>query len=334
MRNLDKVLREPSTKQELVNFQACLHQIRALAPDYFRVTLMHASVGKTYVAGNHAGPQGPDGNPTERFFQVGDIQTLVPHLVRENRRAYNIFITLFHADWWYIVLDDILPETIQKLEAAGLTPRMMIESSRSRFQGIYCVPKDDATAAEANEAFKLLNRRYGDPKIVGLNHPFRAAGFGNSKLKHRNEVGHYPFVRVEFTHDGASPGMGAILEEAREILTKKKKTKRMMVKANRVANRPPDTAVVVLEATSLKVAREHYVHAHQNFGKTFIAHRADWMVVRSLAARGVSDTEIEVVLMQESPNLLSRFGGSFKKAERYVRRTVVRYRMFLEGELK
>jgi hypothetical protein len=190
MKNVQRAFREPTSSRELRVFQLASAQLRALAVDRFRITLMSPVKGATYNLGKDAGPI-VDGAPTERFFLPQELRSLIPHLVSENDRHFNIFLTPIHQDWHYIVLDDLVSETLDQVSRIGLEPSILILSSPNRYQGIYKLLKAGTTKGEANALFRTLNQRYGDPKISGLVHGFRLAGFSNRKDKYRDANGHY-----------------------------------------------------------------------------------------------------------------------------------------------
>ena len=167
MKDILQKIRLPASPAEIAVADAVGAQLMALRPDSLRITLMHSEQKEaTYNLGKGAGLQGPAGTPAEHFFTSDEAIGLVPFLLQENsnQRGYNIFITPFSASVWYILLDDILPAKIAELAQLRLTPQLLIESSPQRFQGIYLLPRECATKDEANNLFRLINARHGDPK--------------------------------------------------------------------------------------------------------------------------------------------------------------------------
>ena len=217
MKHIDSHIRHPATPAEHSVVAALTAQLAALRPDQVRITLMHSESNETsYNPGKGEWPKGPSGKPTERFFTAAEVIGLVPFLLTENanHRGYNIFITPFSEPVCYILLDDVLPQKMAELEGLRLTPQMLIESSPQRFQGIYLLPKEMATKDEANGLFRLINARHGDPKISGLTHPFRAAGFKNRKPKYQKPNGFYPFAGMILGGKLLPEGLPPLLEVA------------------------------------------------------------------------------------------------------------------------
>ena len=218
MKDILQKIRLPASPAEIAVADAVGAQLMALRPDSLRITLMHSEQKEaTYNLGKGAGLQGPAGTPAERFFTSDEAIGLVPFLLQENsnQRGYNIFITPFSTSVWYILLDDILPAKIAELAQLRLTPQLLIESSPQRFQGIYLLPRECATKDEANDLFRLINARHGDPRISGLIHPFRAVGFRNRKPKYQQPNGFYPFAGMVWGGKPLPEGLLPLLNEVK-----------------------------------------------------------------------------------------------------------------------
>lgn len=324
MMHIDSHIRHPATPAERSVVAAVTAQLVALRPDRVRITLMHSERKETsYNPGKGEGPQGLSGRPTERLFTAEEVIALVPFLLTENgnHRGYNVFITPFSEAFWYILLDDVLPQKLADLDGLRLTPQMLIESSPQRFQGIYLLPKAMATKDEANALFRLINARHGDPKISGLTHPFRAAGFKNRKPKYQKPNGFYPFAGMVWVGKPMPEGLLALLEEAKALVRVIPPRER---RSSRVLKSIDASAPVALDRETTKYAREHYRQLGWRYGRGFDVFKADFMLAERLLARRLTADRVAAALMRFSPDILARCGGKAAGVKRYVTKTVLR----------
>lgn len=324
MKLLDTKIRRPASPTERSVVAAVTAQLASLQPDHLRVTLMHSERKEvSYNLGKREGPQGLSGRPTERFFTAEEVIALVPFLLTENgnRRGYNVFITPFSESFWYILLDDVLPQKLAELEGLRLTPQMLIESSPQRFQGIYLLPKQMATKDEANALFRLINARHGDPKISGLTHPFRAAGFRNRKPKYQKPNGFFPFAGMIWGGKPPPEGLLPLLEEARALV-------RIIVpkarRSSRVLKTLDASTSVTVDSQTSAYAREHYRRLGWRYGRDYDRFKADFMLAERLLSRQLPADRVAAALMGFSPDLLARCGWKAAGVRRYVTKTVLR----------
>lgn len=133
---------------------------------------------------------GLDGRTAE---EVRDRLWLVARYALDRK---NINVVPLSRDKHHILVDDLTSAKLKQLKEDGYRPACVVESSPGSFQAILTVPKsgdDPETEREtANRLTKLLNERYGDPKLSGSVHAHRLPPFGNFKPKHRREDGSYP----------------------------------------------------------------------------------------------------------------------------------------------
>ena len=324
MKHIDSQIRHPVTSAERSVVAAVTAQLAALQPDQVRITLMHSERKEaSYNPGKGEGPQGLSGRPTERFFSREEVIGLVPFLLKENgnRRGYNVFITPFSEAVWYILLDDILPAKMAELEGLRLTPQMLIESSPQRFQGLFLLPKELATKDEANALFRLINARHGDPKISGLTHPFRAAGFKNRKPKYQKPNGFYPFAGMIWGGKLLPEGLLPLLEEAKALVRVIPPKER---RSSRVLKSIDALAPIAVDTETSKYAREHYRRLGWRYGRDYDRFKADFMLAERLLARRLPADRVAAALMGFSPDILARCGGKAAGVKRYVTKTVLR----------
>lgn len=159
----------------------------ALQAEAYRITLKdRTGEGSTWVLGKGQGPQGKDGQPTERFYNADEVRKMLGRLSAENAKGKDIYITPLSARAHYVLIDDIKPGVVDQLKKDGYVPRLVQSSSRDNQQAIITIPrlglKDRAEEQTlANKVVGELNQAYGDPKLSGVVRPFRMAGFANKK---------------------------------------------------------------------------------------------------------------------------------------------------------
>ena len=179
------------TKQDQVKAKAIQQQLDALAAPSYRVTLMRQLGGDQ--VGQNLGKS--KDKPEEKTWTKSEILTMIPALTAQNAAGANVFITPIDPSARHILIDDLAPDDMSKLDERHYRPAVVTETSPGNYQAVLKVSSDLEEQA-TNEFFKAINREIGDPKITGLKHPFRLAGFQNRKEKHLRPNGQYPFVRM------------------------------------------------------------------------------------------------------------------------------------------
>lgn len=164
------------------------------------------------------------GETEEKFFNVRDIMNNTWRLRQENADGKNVLLTPMDNHCIYVLLDDArnrLGDTesespVQSWIKAGYKPCLALQTSWSSHQIVFRIPKepfriigkvgnDDSCFDRSglHNFFQQRNIESGDPKISGLRHGIRLAGYRNMKPKHERVVEgkawslEYPFVRIE-----------------------------------------------------------------------------------------------------------------------------------------
>ena len=170
-----------------------------------------------------SGKRTENGEKTEKFFNTRDIQNCVGMLRQRNGEGMNVLMTPMDRHCFYVMLDDARnrdgtesESPIQSWIKAGYKPCLALQTSWNSHQIVFRVPKgpfriigrtgnDDSCFDRSglHDYFQNINRECGDPKISGLRHGIRLAGYRNMKPKHERVVEgkawslEYPFVRIE-----------------------------------------------------------------------------------------------------------------------------------------
>jgi hypothetical protein len=127
-----------------------------------------------------------------------DRETLlrsIPWLRLQNMGGRNIYMRP-KGEHDLSLVDDLKPEALARMRAAGFRPAVVVETSPGNFQAWLKHPvplsRDVSTAA----ARELASRFDGDLGAADWRHFGRLSGFTNRKPKYQAENGLYPFVRL------------------------------------------------------------------------------------------------------------------------------------------
>lgn len=85
---------------------------------------------------------------------------------------------------FYLIIDDLNDEKLDKMKRDGICPCLTIESSEGNYHSIVKVPKSSVDGEKecADALVRELNRLYdGDLNISGSSHMFRLSGFQSKK---------------------------------------------------------------------------------------------------------------------------------------------------------
>jgi hypothetical protein len=101
-----------------------------------------------------------------------------------------------HGHHRYSLVDDLKPETLQRMKAEGFSPALVVETSPNNLQawldhGQVLEPKLSTRAARY-----LAETFGGDVKAADWRHFGRLAGFTNQKPKYQQSDGTFPWVKV------------------------------------------------------------------------------------------------------------------------------------------
>ncbi len=133
-------------------------------------------------------------------FTPDELIQKMPEILKLQKRGENMYYTPLSDNKRHILIDDVSPENVVRLQKDGYKPAAIIESSPRNFQCVLTIPKfgGEFDRQIANQLAAMLNKEYGDPKLSGAIHPHRAPGFANRKPKHRQKDGSYPLSQLRF----------------------------------------------------------------------------------------------------------------------------------------
>jgi hypothetical protein len=162
--------------------EAWREQHAALKSPHYRVTCMSGiGNGKLWNMGELTGGG-------EILYTAAQIEDLIPKLRRRNAQGDDIYLTPIDPVHHYLVVDDINVVNKEILEKSPLKPCLVQLSSENSWQAIIKTDRFERNDEQsiANEVVRNLNKKLGDPKVTGVIHPFRMAGFANKKPSRNN----------------------------------------------------------------------------------------------------------------------------------------------------
>lgn len=195
IRRMELINNRQQNEQAQSNILAQAFEIynSAIGADRYRITAIKDIDGsrKAWTLGKERGIVS-DG------FSAEEIRDKLPFLHDLDNRGENLYFTPISEKTNHILIDDLSKETLDKMREDGYQPAIVMETSPDNFQAIINIPKIDAQYNHqvANRLMKVLNEKYGDPKISGVIHPHQMPAAHNHKEKHRLPNGLYPEVRI------------------------------------------------------------------------------------------------------------------------------------------
>lgn len=183
-----KAPERPFTPAENKIKQVVSKQLDALGCDKYRISIgAEGKDVKPYLPGKISDTE-------ERFYSKKDVENLIPWLRYENNQGRHIYVTPMDDHAYYVLVDD-LKVSPRELLAKGFEPCVIQKTSWEKHQAVLKVTKDCGDRRTVIDFFNDMNKAMGDPKMTGLRHPFRLAGFRNVKEKHARD-GKLPFVEL------------------------------------------------------------------------------------------------------------------------------------------
>lgn len=289
-------------------------QSRALAAPEYRITLTQRQGGSQRI--NLGKERGPDG--AERFYSPEAVRDLIPYLSRQNLLGYDIYITPIDKQQHFVLIDDSTPEKVAEMRAQGFSPALVQQSSEGNVQAILRLPRQDEPQEQkaANALMVRLNREWGDPKISGVVHPFRMAGFSNKKPG-KADV----FTRV-LDAAGVICGKATdMLERARERLREamaERKARQQKPAPGAMERRPADALPAPDEGAEARfdALRKREVGLAKRLGWTLNNSALDFRAAKVMAEEGWTTEDIAAAIVARSPNLVDRHKDSVGYATR------------------
>jgi hypothetical protein len=291
---------------------AWAQQHKALQAPFYRLTMVDRVCRDGIDRTHNIGKARIKGDP-ETFYTAQQVEGMMPTLRAKNARGFEIYLTPMDDAYHHIVIDDLTPEKLAALRAAGYTPALVQASSANNSQAIIRTEKV-ARSDEQQIANKLvvdLNKTYGDPLFSGVIHPMRMAGFSNKKPGRANA-----FTRVV-------EALGAVCDKARQLLAsfREQVDSQAAAQVQRpiIAQRAKRiTSPELFDVAGLGRAYQDYAH-HMTSGRAEIDwSKVDFGVSCEMMKAGYDPDDVKKALHMASPSVSTRHSD----VHRYVNETV------------
>ena len=243
-----------------------------------------------------------------RHWSAVELLKNMSWLKRENAQGSDIYVVPDEPTA-LVLLDDLILGKVKELEACGLAPCCVTETSPMNYQAWLKLadhpldPKVLTTAAKS-----LAKRFHGDPSSATWKHFGRLAGFTNRKPKHVDEQGRAPFVKL-WSASGKVTNVGLdIVREAEALLRWSQETQHAAVFQPNSHHHDPNQRF-----------REGVAKLQAYYGAGFDASKADLRIAQRMTQEGYTPQEIAEAMRLESPEIETRKSG---RVEAYVELTV------------
>lgn len=249
----------------------------------------------------------------EKLFTKDEISERIDLLRKENARGFEIYLTPIDDDHHYILVDDVKPEALDELKLEH-SVALVQQSSANNQQAIIKIRRDKTLKNEqsvANNLVTKLNKKFGDPKLSGVIHSFRMAGFANMKPGKSRA-----YTKVLEAKPVICNRLEKIMADARAeavIDTNRKEARRRVDMLN----------MVIAETKDTKWYSDVYRKTAQQLKKVFDG-REDWSSIdfrcgKEIIKEGGTLKDVQDAIIENSPLLYERHGAS---VERYMASTL------------
>lgn len=243
-------------------------------------------------------------------------------LKHKNANGWHVFV---RPAWpcGLVLLDDLNEASVKRLDADGLPPAALTETSPANFQAWVrlCDVGTRLSAPLMTAAARLLARVYAaDMNSADHKHFGRLAGFTNRKSVYRRKNSTYPFVILHRYSGQVAPSGADILRDAKQALIANTPEKPRLQKVSLPTSAKNDTPGQLYQriATSILMANQDKPWVNDPDYS-----RLDWMVSQNMVAMGKSSHEIADAILKGSPNVYDRHTGN-GRAENYARHTAMK----------
>lgn len=208
------------------------------------------------------------------------------------------------------LIDDLKPETIDRMKAEGFTPALVVETSPGNLQawlahGVELPPPQSTMAAKC-----LAERFGGDPSSADWRHFGRLAGFTNRKPAYQQANGHFPYVRIREATGAGYPQSRSLVEQAATALAAREAQER---EARAAYNRPREAANKGELTKTIADFRNAPLYAGDY-------HRADLAFATYALSRGMDVDDVASEIMTRD---LSHKGNDRRQRD-YIERTLTK----------
>jgi RepB DNA-primase from phage plasmid len=290
---------------------AIRRQLAAMPNELYLIRLIHHQSRRAF--------------PGERLWTASQLinANTVGFLRARNREGCDVYIHPFAGDrnagYILVDLDAAAPEALEKMQANGHAPCVVLQTSPGHRQAWIRLSTAPLEPAVATAVGRQLARMYGgDLASTDWRHLGRLAGFTNQKPARRTLGGYAPWVTIVHAHASLAPAAETLLQSAQASRP-----------SPAVAGRARTISTLRDQASLLTIAAADALEIYRGCMQRWrIAERfpqPDWSIVdlwiaRHLLSQGTPATQVKDILRLASPHFPRRHGDP----DDYLRRTLAR----------
>jgi hypothetical protein len=253
------------------------------------------------------------GRMMNRIWSAEQTLDNVAALKRMNARGSDVFVRpAERSGYGMILLDDLKPSALARMERDGRSPAAVVETSPGNFQAWVRVPSRAPEVERGEIARRLAHEYEADRASASSHHYGRLAGFTNQKETHRTREGLQPFALLRGASGRSAPDGELLLRQAERAIRERSRARTRSLERESPTRTP--TRAVQQEAAELY--RRRFAELRRTVDDLS---RCDFGASLHLVRRGYDRDTIEWSVRSESPDIGDRKRGH---ARDYVHRTV------------
>lgn len=289
----------PETRRDR-SLEAIQRQVTALGVQRFEVGIRDAKSGKMM----------------NREWSRAELEQSVAWLKRMNAKGNDVYIRPA-GEHGLVLVDDLKPQALERMKAAGFAPAATIETSPGNYQAWVKLSDKPLSADVRRIAAQGLAKQYGgDPNSADSRHYGRLAGFTNQKPQHARD-GRQPYVLSHDCPGNTARAAPAYLERIEQYLDRAAAQQEREKRLEALETAKPGG--YGSQYDPVKEYQRQAQRLMQRYGKETDFSRLDWMIATDMAKSGrFALQEIERAILECSPNIQSRKAGHI---EDYAYRT-------------
>jgi hypothetical protein len=251
-----------------------------------------------------------------RTWNCAELEQSVPWLKRMNARGNDIYVRP-DGDHGLVLVDDLKPEALERMQREGYAPAAILETSSGNFQAWVKLSDAPLSPEVRTRAARGLAQHYGgDLNSADGKHFGRLAGYTNQKPQHTRH-NRQPYVLAH-----ACPGMiaraaPAYLEQIAQGMDKEAEEQERRERRDALQSARPGAGRNPIQEYQRQAQR-----LMGQYGADADLSRVDWMIATDMAKSGrFTLQDIAAGIRECSPNVDRRKAGHI---EDYATRTAAK----------
>jgi len=258
-----------------------------------------------------------------RTWTKAETLAAMPWLKRENAKGADVYVRPASQDGQnagIVLVDDLNRSALTQMQADGLNPASVTETSPGNFQAwVRVYDQPISTEAATAVAVELARRYGGDPNSADWRHFGRLAGLTNQKPIHRDQAGRAPYVLAHESNGKQTREGTLLLARLFHQLADQQQKVESKNRLERAKNAPESLQTGQPIPNPTLTFQQGLKRLIRRFGENLDLSRADYMVGVDMAKTGYSPQDIAQAIANASPELATRKASHQRD---YIERTV------------